>query len=178
MVFIVTCSVAEIKAAFASAYRTGSIRRFHFKLFTPNIGCVNSRLTGTDINCCLLYTSGFIHAARPVTFRAYRIENEWFKKGKRVIDLEVYFQQQDKRLFVERIRKADVYKRQSLIRCSLPSCIRIVAICAIEPIAFANPLRAANVPVIIVVATAPPTPTTSTPKRPVAGLMFSFIAIE
>ena len=49
---------------------------------------------------------GFMHAARPVTFRAYRIENEWFKNGKRVIDLEVYFQQQDKRLFVERIRKA------------------------------------------------------------------------
>lgn len=53
---------------------------------------------------------GFFHAARPVTFRAYRIENEWFKNGKRVIDLEVYFQQQDKRLFVERIRKGGTIK--------------------------------------------------------------------
>lgn len=51
---------------------------------------------------------GFMPAARPVTFRAYRIDNEWFKKGKRVIDLEVYFQQQDKRLFVERLRKSGV----------------------------------------------------------------------
>lgn len=53
---------------------------------------------------------GFFHAGRPVAFRAYRIENEWFKNGKRVIDLEVYFQQQDKRLFVERIRKAGSIK--------------------------------------------------------------------
>ena len=56
---------------------------------------------------------GFIHAARPVTFRAYRIENEWFKNGKRVVDLEVYFQQQDKRLFVERIRKAGTIREVS-----------------------------------------------------------------
>lgn len=56
---------------------------------------------------------GFFHAARPVTFRAYRIENEWFKNGKRVIDLEVYFQQQDKRLFVERIRKGGSIKEVS-----------------------------------------------------------------
>ena len=41
---------------------------------------------------------GFMPAARPVTFRAYRVENEWFKNGKRVIDLEVYFRQHDKRL--------------------------------------------------------------------------------
>ena len=39
---------------------------------------------------------GFMPAARPVTFRAYRVENEWFKNGKRVIDLEVYFRQHDK----------------------------------------------------------------------------------
>lgn len=51
---------------------------------------------------------GFMPAARPVTFRAYRIQNEWFKNGKRVIDLEVYFQQQDKHLFVERLRKSGV----------------------------------------------------------------------
>ena len=48
---------------------------------------------------------GFMPAARPVTFRAYRIENEWFKEGKRVIDFETYLHKQGKRLFVERIRK-------------------------------------------------------------------------
>lgn len=53
---------------------------------------------------------GFMPAARPVTFRAYRIENEWFGEGKRVIDLEMHFQQMDKRLFVERIRQAGVIK--------------------------------------------------------------------
>ena len=51
---------------------------------------------------------GFMPAARPVTFRAYKIENDWFKNGRRVIDLEVYFQQHDKRLFVERLRKSGV----------------------------------------------------------------------
>ena len=53
---------------------------------------------------------GFMPAARPVTFRAYRIENDWFGEGKRVIDLEMHFQQMDKRLFVERIRQAGVIK--------------------------------------------------------------------
>lgn len=52
---------------------------------------------------------GFMPAARFVTFRAYRVENEWFKNGKRVIDLEVYFRQHDKRLFVERLRKSGLW---------------------------------------------------------------------
>lgn len=47
---------------------------------------------------------GFINATRPVVFRAYKIENKWFGTGKTVDQLEAYFQQQDKRLFVERIR--------------------------------------------------------------------------
>ena len=46
---------------------------------------------------------GFMHAARPVTFRAYKIENEWFKQGRRVIDLEMYFQK-------ERLRKQGVVR--------------------------------------------------------------------
>lgn len=57
---------------------------------------------------------GFMPAARPVTFRAYRVENEWFKNGKRVIDLEVYFRQHDKRLFVERLRKSGVVVEVSM----------------------------------------------------------------
>ena len=57
---------------------------------------------------------GFMPAARPVTFRAYRVENEWFKNGKRVIDLEVYFRQHNKRLFVERLRKSGVVVEVSM----------------------------------------------------------------
>jgi putative transport protein len=53
---------------------------------------------------------GFMHAARPVTFRAYKIENEWFKQGRRVIDLEMFFQKDGKRLFVERLRKQGVVR--------------------------------------------------------------------
>ena len=56
------------------------------------------------------YEPGFMHAARPVTFRAYKIENEWFKQGRRVIDLEMYFQKDGKRLFVERLRKQGVVR--------------------------------------------------------------------
>lgn len=48
---------------------------------------------------------GFMPAGRPVTFRAYKIENKWFDNGKKIADLETYFQQNDKRLFVERVRK-------------------------------------------------------------------------
>lgn len=48
---------------------------------------------------------GFMHADRPVTFRAYRAENEWFGQGRSVAELEEYLQQNGKRLFVERLRK-------------------------------------------------------------------------
>ncbi|WP_455667667.1 aspartate-alanine antiporter [Phocaeicola sp.] len=47
---------------------------------------------------------GFEHARRPVVFRAYRIENEWFGNGKTVDQLESSFVAQGKRLFVERMR--------------------------------------------------------------------------
>ena len=42
---------------------------------------------------------------RPVVFRAYKITNEWFGKGKKVSELEAYLCKNDKRLFVERIRQ-------------------------------------------------------------------------
>ena len=48
---------------------------------------------------------GFMEAKREVEFRCYKIENEWFKDGRRVSDLEQFFEEQGKRLFVERIRK-------------------------------------------------------------------------
>lgn len=47
---------------------------------------------------------GFEHARRPVVFRAYTIENNWFRNGKTVEQLESYFISQGKRLFVERMR--------------------------------------------------------------------------
>ena len=47
---------------------------------------------------------GFEHARRPVVFRAYTIENDWFGNGKTVEHLESYFISQGKRLFVERMR--------------------------------------------------------------------------
>lgn len=47
---------------------------------------------------------GFEHARRPVVFRAYSIENNWFGNGKTVEQLESYFISQGKRLFVERMR--------------------------------------------------------------------------
>ena len=65
----------------------------------------------------------------------------------------------------------------SLMSFSSLFSMRIVANCVIDPIGFASPLREASVPTIIVVATAPPTPTTNTPRRPVAGLISCFISI-
>lgn len=47
---------------------------------------------------------GFMPAARPVIFRAYKISNEWFKDGKSVKQLEVYLDQLGRHLFVERVR--------------------------------------------------------------------------
>ena len=50
---------------------------------------------------------GIIGARRDVEFRCYCINNEWFKKGRSVFELEHFFERQGKRLFVERIRKGD-----------------------------------------------------------------------
>lgn len=48
---------------------------------------------------------GFSEAMRPVVFRAYTIENNWFSGGKRVEELEEHFELLGRRLFVERIGK-------------------------------------------------------------------------
>lgn len=47
---------------------------------------------------------GFMPAARPITFRAYKISNDWFGTGKTVQELEDYLEEQGRRLFVERVR--------------------------------------------------------------------------
>lgn len=47
---------------------------------------------------------GFMPAARPITFRAYKISNDWFGAGKTVQELEDYQEGQGRRLFVERVR--------------------------------------------------------------------------
>ena len=49
---------------------------------------------------------GVSTAERPVVFRAYKITNAWFEDGRTVGELEELFASQEKRLFVERIRKA------------------------------------------------------------------------
>lgn len=56
---------------------------------------------------------GFMQAARPVVFRAYKISNDWFEGGKSVSDLETYFARDNKFIFVERIRKGGVIKEVS-----------------------------------------------------------------
>lgn len=53
---------------------------------------------------------GFAPALRPVVFRAYKISNPWFGNGKSVTELEGYLQEQDKRLFVERVRQNGTVK--------------------------------------------------------------------
>ena len=50
---------------------------------------------------------GVMGAKREVEFRSYCIENSWFKKGRRVEELEQFLHQQGKRLFIERIRKGN-----------------------------------------------------------------------
>lgn len=47
---------------------------------------------------------GFMPAARPVTFRAYLVSNDWFDGGKTVQELEDYLETQGRRLFVEKVR--------------------------------------------------------------------------
>jgi aspartate-alanine antiporter len=47
---------------------------------------------------------GFMEAARPVVFRAFKITNDWFSGGKTVSDLEAYFKKENKNIFVERVR--------------------------------------------------------------------------
>ena len=57
----------------------------------------------------------------------------------------------------------------SLIGFTQPFCIFIRPICVTDPIGLASPRRAANTPEIMVVETAPPTPTIRTAKRPSAA---------
>ena len=56
---------------------------------------------------------GFMTAGRPVTFRAYRIANDWFEGGRQVLELEDYLSQQNKRLFVERVRQNGIVREVS-----------------------------------------------------------------
>lgn len=47
---------------------------------------------------------GYGSSLREVTFRCYKVDNDWFGSGKKVSDLEEYLQGQGRRLFVDRIR--------------------------------------------------------------------------
>ena len=46
----------------------------------------------------------YIDANRPVSFRAYRIESDWFSEGRTIAEIESELQSLGRRLFVERIR--------------------------------------------------------------------------
>lgn len=47
---------------------------------------------------------GYDSSLREVTFRCYKVTNDWFANGKKVSDLEAYVSGQGRRLFVDRIR--------------------------------------------------------------------------
>lgn len=47
---------------------------------------------------------GYSSSLREVSFRSYKVSNDWFGTGKKVSDLEAYVATQGRRLFVDRIR--------------------------------------------------------------------------
>ncbi len=47
----------------------------------------------------------FINANRPVAFRAYKVDNDYFDTPRSIAEIESYLSQQGKRLFVERVSK-------------------------------------------------------------------------
>ena len=47
----------------------------------------------------------YINALRPITFRAYKVDADLFNEPKSVKEVEDYFRKQDRRIFIERIRK-------------------------------------------------------------------------
>ena len=49
----------------------------------------------------------YIDADRPVVFRAYKIDDEWFSVGRTIKDIEQKLQSLGRRLFVERVRTSD-----------------------------------------------------------------------
>lgn len=49
----------------------------------------------------------YINALRPVAFRAYKAQADYFDQPKSVAEIEKYLQDQGRRLFVERVRKGD-----------------------------------------------------------------------
>lgn len=50
---------------------------------------------------------GFVNANRPVTFRAYKATDEFFKMPRTIAEIEQHLADQGKRLFVERMRQGD-----------------------------------------------------------------------
>lgn len=68
----------------------------------------DTRALEKELNSSSVTTDpGFINANRPVAFRAYRLDADFFDTPRTVGEIEKYLLEQDKRLFVERIRKGD-----------------------------------------------------------------------
>lgn len=60
---------------------------------------LNQSATASDPN--------YINALRPVAFRAYKVEADYFSEPKTVSELEAYFSGEGRRLFVERVRQGE-----------------------------------------------------------------------
>ena len=49
----------------------------------------------------------YIDGNRPINFRAYRVASDYFKTPRTVAEIEQYLQKEGRRIFVERVRKAE-----------------------------------------------------------------------
>ena len=53
----------------------------------------------------LISQPGYSDARRQVAFRCYKIDNEWFENGKSIDEIEKHLSQDDRRIFVDRLRQ-------------------------------------------------------------------------
>lgn len=67
----------------------------------------DTQLLEQEMNQSTLSTDqAYIEANRPVAFRAYKLDTDYFDTPRSVADTEAYLLQNDRRLFVERVRTA------------------------------------------------------------------------
>lgn len=60
---------------------------------------------------------GMVIVDTPVTYRAYKAESEWFDTPRTIAEIEKHFEEEDKRIFVERLRiKGQILEPSSRLR--------------------------------------------------------------